>query len=214
MLNGRGQRLLLGYVCVLGFCGLVSAQRTAVNGQVSHPAPGTSIVRFAEIDEGVYKGSKPKSDADYRLLRSKNIRYIIDLKFFPLLYKVEKSKARKYGMVVIPVTMNASPVAPSEAHVHEILCLLADKRLRPIYFHCSVGRDRTSLIATLYEVYFKRLPPDAASSEMKRLGFKDNWTLRGLRMYLQKHLTPPQFETSGNCNQMRKAVAPYNEKHE
>jgi hypothetical protein len=36
-----------------------------------HPALGTSIVRFAEIDEGIYKGSKPKTDADYRFLQSK-----------------------------------------------------------------------------------------------------------------------------------------------
>src|SRR5438105_15700661 len=30
-----------------------------------HPAPGTSMVRFEELDDGVYRGSKPKSDADY-----------------------------------------------------------------------------------------------------------------------------------------------------
>src|SRR5947207_12486629 len=116
----------------------------------NHPAPGTSIVRFAQVDVGLYKGSKPKTDADYSFLRSKNVKYILDLKFSPLLYRLEKRKAKKHGMVVIPATINASPIAPSEKHVHQILCMLADKRLRPLYFHCSVGRDRTSLIATLY----------------------------------------------------------------
>jgi protein tyrosine/serine phosphatase len=153
----------------------------------THPATGTSMVRFAEIDEGVYKGSKPKTDADYRFLQSKNVKTIVDLEFFPLLYRLEKEKAEKYGMEVIPKTINASPIAPSETHVRQILCLLADKRLRPIYFHCDVGRDRTSLIATLYEIHFRGLAPEKAWQEMKHFGFKDNWTLHGLKSYLQKH---------------------------
>jgi hypothetical protein len=154
-----------------------------------HPAPGTSIVRFARVDVGLYKGSKPKTDADYKFLRSKNVKYILDLKFFPLLYRLEKRKAKQYGMIVIPATINASPISPSEKHVHQILCMLADKRLRPLYFHCSVGRDRTSLIATLYELNYLGLPAEDAWGEMKRFGFKDDWTLRGLKAYLQSHLS-------------------------
>jgi hypothetical protein len=153
----------------------------------THPAPGTSIVYFAELEEGLYKGSKPKNDADYRFLQSKKVKYILDLKFFPLFYRRERTKANKYAMVVIPATINASPVAPSEEHVRRILCILADKKMRPLYFHCDVGRDRTSLIATLYEIYFQGLPADKAQQEIRRLGFKDDWTLHGLRSYLQKH---------------------------
>jgi hypothetical protein len=156
-----------------------------------HPAPGTSIVRFAQVDIGLYKGSKPKTDADYSFLRSKNVKYILDLKFFPLLYRLERRKAKKHGMFVIPATINASPIAPSEKHVNQILCMLADKRLRPLYFHCSVGRDRTSLIATLYELNYLGLPAENAWEEMKRFGFKDDWTLRGLKAYLQNHLSSP-----------------------
>jgi Tyrosine phosphatase family len=160
---------------------IAQAESYSGNLQHTHPAPGTSIVRFGEVDKGVYKGSKPKNDADYRFLKSKNVKYILDLKFFPLLYRLERKKAERYDMIVIPVTINASPLAPSKEHVREILCILADKRLRPIYFHCSVGRDRTSLIATLYEIYFKGLPPEGALDEMKGLGFKDDWTLAGLK---------------------------------
>jgi hypothetical protein len=174
-------------------CPVIAAQSESHSGnlQHTHPAPGTSIVRFGKIDEGVYKGSKPKTDADYLFLKSKNIKYILDLKFFPLLYRFEKKKAKRYGMVLIPATINASPLAPSKEHVTEILCTLSDRKLRPIYFHCSVGRDRTSLIATLYEVYFKGLPPEEAVDEMKRLGFKDDWTLAGLRKFLQKYSAWP-----------------------
>src|SRR5437868_243760 len=165
----------------------------------AHPAPGTSIVRFAQLDDGVYKGSKPKNEADYRFLQSKNIKYILDLKFFPVLYRLEKKQAAKYGMAVIPATINASPLAPSENHVRQILCILGDKRLRPIYFHCDVGRDRTSLIATLYEIHFRGLPADSAWQEMKHFGFKDDWTLRGLSVYLRKHSKTPLVDGKHVC---------------
>jgi protein tyrosine/serine phosphatase len=164
----------------------------------THLAAGTSMVRFGEIDEGVYKGSKPKSDADFRFLHSKNIKTIVDLQFVPVPYRREKEKAEKYEIRVIPVTINASPVAPSERHVRHALCLLADKSLRPVYFHCNIGRDRTSLIATLYEVYFRGLAPKDALQEMKHFGFKDDWTLRGLKKYLQKH-ADSQFTADSNC---------------
>jgi hypothetical protein len=182
--------------------GCAAAQKGGAQGEHTHPAPGTSIIHFAQIDEGIYKGSKPKNDADYRFLRSKHIRYIIDLKFFPVLYRLEKSKAKEYGITVIPATINASPIPPSEKHVRKILCLLSDKRLRPIYFHCSVGRDRTSLIATLYKVYFLGFPRDKAWHEMRdEFGFKDDWTLRGLRVYLQRHLESPFARGRQQCEE-------------
>lgn len=180
------------------------AQNNATNPAHTHPAPGTSIVRFAQIDEGVYKGSKPKSDADFRFLQSKNIKYILQLKFFPVLYRMESNRAKRYGMSEIPVTMNASPIAPSEEHVNHILCLLADKRLRPIYIHCDVGRDRTSLIATLYELHFRGLPPEDAWSTMKQFGFKDGWTLRGLKNYLEKHASSAQAPL--NCSSVHPEI--------
>jgi hypothetical protein len=193
------------WIAPLFFLFLMTSYAVAENDSLAsdpkhhHPAPGTSIIRFAEIDQGVYKGSKPKTDADYRFLKSKNVETIVDIKFFPLLYRFEKRKAEEYGIAVIPVTINASPIPPSERHVRQLLCLLADKRLRPIYFHCSVGRDRTSLIAALYEVYFRDLAPENAWQEMKHFGFKDDWTLHGLRSYLQKHANSP-FTAEVDCD--------------
>jgi hypothetical protein len=198
----QSQMMRSGFAKLFSLC-LMTSYAVAQNVPSSapkdpHPAPGTSIIRFGEIDEGVYKGSKPKSDADFRFLRSRNVRTIVDLQFVPVLYRLEKEKAEKYEIRVIPVTMNASPVAPSEAHVRRALCLLADKSLRPVYFHCDLGRDRTSLIATLYEIYFRGLAPKDALQEMKHFGFKDEWILRGLKTYLQKH-ADSQFTADSNC---------------
>ena len=204
-LTSRHSRTRAWFVPLFSIC-LVTSYAVAQNDASSkaakhtHPAPGTSMIRFGKIDEGVYKGSKPKSDADFRFLQSKHIKTIVDLQFVPVLYRREKEKAEKYDINVIPVTINASPVAPKEEHVRHALCLVADKRLRPIYFHCDIGRDRTSLIATLYEVYFRGLPPEKALQEMKHFGFKDDWTLRGLKRYLQKHANSPFTLDKADCD--------------
>jgi len=196
------KRLIRPIVLLMVTSSYAVAQKGGAQGEHTHPAPGTSLRHFAQIDNGVYKGSKPKNEADYRFLQSHGIRYIVDLKFFPLIYRLESSKAQKYGMTVIPVTINASPISPWEKHVRQALCLLTDKRLLPIYFHCSVGRDRTSLIATLYEIYFLGLPRDKAWHEMRdEFGFKDDWTLRGLRVYLQRHLSSPFQGSRQQCEE-------------
>jgi hypothetical protein len=38
-------------------------------------APDSKLPHFAKVDDGVYKGSKPKSDADFRFLQSLRVKY-------------------------------------------------------------------------------------------------------------------------------------------
>jgi protein-tyrosine phosphatase len=171
----------------------ISASLTAsARGIREHPAPGTSLVRFGEVDAGVYKGSKPKTNADFDFLVSKGVKYILDIDFLPLLSGSEKRKARRHGITYLSVEMNASPVPPSTKHVNRILEILRDDCYQPIYFHCDLGRDRTSLVATLYDLYFKGLPQSEAVRQMKDYGFKDWVGLRGLKTYLEKHLARPE----------------------
>jgi hypothetical protein len=112
-------------------------------------------------------------------------------------------------MTLITATINASPVQPSKKHIDLILCLLRDKRLHPIYFHCDLGRDRTSLIAALYAVYFRGVSTDEAWQEAEHFGFKDDWTLRGLKQYFQDHTQPPITRFIPDCSsEQQKQVTP------
>jgi len=174
-----------------------------------HPAPGTSIVRFGEIDDGIFRGSKPKNDADFAFLQSKGVKYILNLRLFPFLSASEGRKAKAHGMTLITATINASPVQPSKKHIDLILCLLRDKRLHPIYFHCDLGRDRSSLIAALYAVYFRGVSTDEAWQEAEHFGFKDDWTLRGLKQYFQVHTQSPIAHFIPDCSlERQKQVTP------
>jgi protein tyrosine/serine phosphatase len=182
-------KILIALVAFLGAVvspGEVRAQATRQNSPT-----GTTLLHFGRVDEGVYKGSKPHSDADYRFLQSLHLKYIVDLEVVPLMYRPEKAKAKRYGILLIPARMNASPLSPSEKHVAGILAMLRDRRYHPIYFHCALGRDRTSLIATLYKMYFLGMPQHEAEQYLHDSGYKDGWVRSGLTRYLEDHPTRP-----------------------
>ena len=157
------------------------------NGQTT---AGTTFVHFEQVDEGVYKGSKPRTDADFQFLQSRHVKYIVDLQFLPFLDVPEQRKAQRYGIMLIPARMNASPVSPSQKHIEAVLAILRKKSYHPVYFHCALGRDRTSLIAALYKMYFLGMSQQDAWRYMKESGYQDSWVRGGLKRYLEKHATP------------------------
>jgi protein-tyrosine phosphatase len=160
---------------------------------VGQTAADSKLKYFAEVDDGVFKGSRPKSDADFRFLQSLHVKYIVDLQALSLLTRFERVKAKKYGITVIPGLMNASPISPSEKHIDKILAILRDERYHPVYFHCKFGRDRTAVIAALYKMYFLGMTPQEAMQYLHDSGyaFTFGWLRSGLTRYLRKHPTPP-----------------------
>lgn len=160
--------------------------------QLSAQTTGRSkLAHFEKVDEGVYKGSRPRTDADYRYLQSLHVKYILDLQFLPFLQRAERKKAKRYGMQLMLARINASPVPPSEKHIASIMEILRDRRYRPIYFHCVLGRDRTALVAALYKMYFMGMSQRDAWRYMLKGGFKESWLRNGLKRYLWKHPNPP-----------------------
>jgi protein tyrosine/serine phosphatase len=187
---------LAAYVLLLGavpaFCQAPAG--IATSDFASQPAAaGSELKHFGSVDDGVYKGSRPKSDADYQFLQSLHIKYIVDLQVLPFLSHLEQKKAKKYGITVLLGTMNASPFSPSEKHVDQILSTLRDGRYHPVYFHCKLGRDRTSVIAALYKMYFLGMTEPEGMQYLHDNGyaFKFGWLRSGLTRYLRNHPTPP-----------------------
>lgn len=152
---------------------------------------GTSLEHFAEIDKNVFVGSKPRSDKDFQFLQSKHVRYILNARFLPFFSGQERKKAKQYGMQFMAVEMNASPIPPSRKHVDQILLTLHNAEFQPIYVHCVLGRDRTSLISGLYKIYFLGVSKSDAWTEMRQSGFKTWWILRGLKSYFDKQASHP-----------------------
>jgi hypothetical protein len=152
----------------------------------STPA-GTTLVHFGQVDEGVFKGSKPRTGADFAFLQAHHITYILDLELLPSFGHSEAKRAKSHGIVILHRRINASPISPSEKHIEAIMAVLKNSRYRPIYFHCAYGRDRTSLIAALYKMYYLAMSPPDALRDMEESGYKDSWVRNGLKRYLETH---------------------------
>jgi tyrosine-protein phosphatase SIW14 len=173
---------------LLVLAGVAWAQETTPG---KHPAPGTSIVHFVKVDNGVYGGSKPKSDADFAFLQSTGVRYILEVHFLPFLNGPERRKAKRHGIEMVSVPMNASPVPPRAKNVNRALGIMHSKDHRPVYLHCVLGRDRTGLLLGLYRIYFNGLTKEKAAAEMKASGFRKSWFVAGLNRYFIKHTAIP-----------------------
>ncbi len=171
---------------------LCAGPAAAQNPSIVDSPAGTTLVHFGRVDEGVYKGSKPRTDADYEALAAQHVKYILDLELLPSFGHSEAKKAKRYGMVLIHRRINASPISPSERHIERILDVLKDSQYHPVYFHCAFGRDRTSLVAALYKVYFLRMSPEDGLQYMDDSGYKHSWVRSGLTRYLKKHPHPPE----------------------
>jgi protein tyrosine/serine phosphatase len=181
--------LLLGATAASGQVPAASATSDLAREQ---RAAGSELKHFALVDDGVYKGSRPRSDADFRFLQSIHVKYIVDLQVLPFMSLFEQRKAKRYGITVIHGVMNASPISPSEKHIDKILAILRDEHYHPIYFHCRFGRDRTSVIAALYNMYFLGMSQEEAMQYLhdSGYGFKYGWLRSGLTRYIKKHPTP------------------------
>ena len=51
----------------------------------------------------------------------------------------------------------------------------------------TYGRDRTSLVAALYKMYFLGMSQQDALRYMDESGYKDSWVRGGLKKYIEEH---------------------------
>jgi hypothetical protein len=82
---------------------------------------------------------------------------------------------------------------PRDKRVKEALLALHNPSLHPIFVHCLVGADRTTLITALYRMYYQDWTPEAAWREMLKAGFHSNWWLLGFKTYFWKHTEKPDW---------------------
>jgi len=151
------------------------------------------IERFAEVAPGIFRGSQPTTQADFDFLKARSVRTILSLQTLSWDILPERRDAHHNKIEYRNVYIVAFPLPPGETRVKEALLTLTDPSLHPIFVHCSLGRDRTSMIVGLYRVYYQNWTPEAAWDEMLRDGFKLSWTLRGLQTYFWTHTQKPDW---------------------
>ncbi len=88
--------------------------------------------------------------------------------------------------VELPMTAHLWSSPPEDDQVREFLRLARDPQLRPLYFHCAQGKDRTGLMAAIYRIEAHGWMNGEAIQEMQALGYHD-W-YRDLIGYVRRYV--------------------------
>jgi len=147
-----------------------------------------------EISPGIFGGRKPSNQADFDVLRAHGIRTIVSLQTFKWHVEPERRLSAKNGIAFENIPIAAAPWGPAEWKVKALFQLLTNPRLRPIYVHCALGRDRTAVLMALYRVYYENCAAQEAWDQMlRRGGFKSRWGMFGFQRYYWNHCKRPDW---------------------
>lgn len=142
----------------------------ALNAPIEAPAAQTIPVdRFGEVSPGIYRGARPDLTGMMALAKL-GVRTIVNLDNDEEAVEAEATWARNLGLTMISKPLSGF-WTPDHETVDEILHLVSDQSLHPVFIHCQHGQDRTGLIVGLYRVEHERWPAKEAYSEMLSRGF-------------------------------------------
>jgi hypothetical protein len=155
--------------------------------------------QIESLDEGVYVGSAPRSQADFQRLRRLGVRHIIDIRSFKILASgIESHRAAQWD-----VSYERIPIGFVPTKRQTIPCILA-KLQRPtcgaVFIHCNLGSDRTGLIAALYRVETLGWDPQHAFSVWKSTQF--NPRLKDLDRYYWQYVARTAEDSQQSTDQL------------
>jgi protein tyrosine/serine phosphatase len=141
------------------------------------------IQRFHQLDQHLWHGSQPETDDDYQKLKALGVKTIVNLRWDKSVAE-SKLQAEKWGFTFINVPINAVK-GPTGQDVETVMSALSKQATEPTYFHCSLGRDRTGLMAALYKVRYLGVDAETAYKEWRDLGFSNSF-LRALDNFFKE----------------------------
>ncbi len=137
------------------------------------------------VDGAIYRGARPVNEGQVEWLRQNlKVKTIIDLQggdpwyvavFEPGEKQSQRNLEEKWAQTDNHITWINKPMDSVGAvhcreaqRINHILDIIRDPKNQPVYIHCEHGKDRTGLIAALYESFYEEpnVPPAAAHAEM------------------------------------------------
>ena len=139
------------------------------------------------VEPGLYRGGAPRPEG-WQYLQTLGVKTVIKLNFD---HEGSDQAATALGLTVIYLPFPPDELltlfgGPTPAIMREIQAKLADPSLRPLYFHCTHGQDRTGLTAGIYRVQHDHWPKSKAWREMRQLGYHE--LLFGLTDFWHDHV--------------------------
>lgn len=124
---------------------------------------------LTKVDEGLYRGPMPNVE----FLKQMGFRSILNLETQTreLIFgdpNYEFKEAQKYSIIYFDMAFSGI-FPPKKEDVYSALgCLKYG--VRPLYFHCRAGRERTGFLAAAYRMRYMGWSFDDAYKEWKQLG--------------------------------------------
>ncbi len=131
--------------------------------------PFVDIPVFYKVDDGLYRGGRPKTGG-LDELKALGIKTFVDLRGESERAKREREWARDNGIAYYQIPMTVYE-QPTEEQAIEFLEIVLNKRNKPVFIHCSSGRDRTGTLIAMYRVVVNGWTIKQAYKEARKLGF-------------------------------------------
>jgi protein tyrosine/serine phosphatase len=127
------------------------------------------LVNVGRVTEGIYRGADPDPVGGYKSLADLGIRTVLNLS-----HGRDSEHFKQYGIREIYTPMNFFRDV-DESRIRELVGLLSNASLQPIYVHCAQGRDRTGMVVACYRIESGWSNKDAID-EMWSFGFHFVWS--------------------------------------
>jgi len=147
------------------------------------------IEYVARINEGLYRGAYPKENLDQ--LKKLGVKTIINLRYLKVHDYSGEARAAGFEYYWMPIN---PPKPPDKKFVEKFLSIVTDQSKQPVYFHCTMGIDRTGLMAGIYRIEEDGWSNEKAVAEMEYFGHNELW--HDLEETLKTYTGPESYKHS------------------
>jgi protein-tyrosine phosphatase len=168
--------------CALGVVLAVLVFSTGCRSLARFSCPSAEAVKprnFGEIVDndgafaGVYRGAQLHSCNELAYLKTLGVKTIVKLNDGggPL-DRAEEREAEAAGIAVKAFDFSAWSIGQPDncEYVRRVIRFIQDEANRPVYIHCTAGRDRTGYIVGTYEEAVLRKPVSEVLAELAKFG--------------------------------------------
>src|SRR5215510_6342157 len=129
--------------------------------------PNVGIKNFGQMDERVFRGSRPE-DKDYPALAALGVKTVIDLTDNSMEYEKPAVEAAGLRYVNIPMVDKSYPTM---GQINQFLKVVDDPATGKFFVHCAGGRHRTGVVGAVYRFNHDHWNLEQALAEMDQYEF-------------------------------------------
>lgn len=128
-----------------------------------------SDLKIKQVNEFLYRGSDPKKN--FSTLSASGVKVILNLKTISKKeLEILKNEAEKCGIEYVNIPLNPFSIKKS---IPALLGVInQSSKEKPLFVHCTFGRDRTGFVTALCRTVKEKLPLKEALVDMHQNGFR------------------------------------------